>query len=55
MVIFSFVSSNNFLNKFAQTVSKPPEVVHECAEKLKFRISRHFVIKHVSYGHFFVT
>ena len=55
MVIFSFVSSKNFLNKFAQTVSKPPEVVHECAEKLKFWISRHFVIKHGSYGHFFVT
>ena len=38
--------------KFAQTVSKPPEVFHECAEKLKFGISSHFVIKHASYGHF---
>ena len=36
--------------KFAQTVSKPPEVVHECAEKLKFQISHHFVIKHGRYG-----
>ena len=36
-----------FLKKLAQTVSKPPKVVHECAEKLKFRISSHLVNKQV--------
>ena len=34
--------------KFAQTVSKPPEVVHECAEKLKFADLNVFQINHIT-------
>ena len=39
-----------FLKNLAQTVSKPTEVVHECAEKLKFRISNHLVNKPRSFA-----